>query len=204
MKNMRQTKLIIGAFAIASMIGFSSIAAQAMPVYFDAGPSTTVTVNDPFTVSLYLDSGATAPVTSQLFGYSFNATDNGLTTNSVTGNSNYMSLGANPVYEENFVLNFFDPSATMAVIDPNSPTDVFLAAFELVATAAGEFQLDVSGIASLFLEPLPLFFDAGLTIIAEAAPVPEPGTWMLMGTGLLGLIYWTRRQREMAHQQELV
>ena len=203
MKNMRQTKLIIGAFAIASMIGFSSIAAQAMPVYFDAGPSTTVTVNDPFTVSLYLDSGATAPVTSQLFGYAFNATDNGLTTNGVTGNGSYLDLGSNPVYENNYLANIFVPGS-MAVIDPNSPTDVFLAAFELVATAAGEFQLDVSGIASLFLEPLPLFFDAGLTIIAEAAPVPEPGTWMLMGTGLLGLIYWTRRQREMAHQQELV
>jgi hypothetical protein len=44
------------------------------------------------------------------------------------------------------------------------------------------------------------FFDddsQAIILASAASPVPEPGTWMLMGTGLVGLLGYGWRKRQL-------
>lgn len=43
--------------------------------------------------------------------------------------------------------------------------------------------------------PATLYFSSTLTIQGGSTSIPEPGTWVLMGSGLLGLVAWVRKQQ---------
>ncbi len=81
-----------------------------------------------------------------------------------------------------------------AVIGSN---DFLLATLDIAKTAAGTLDLDILGTLWLANEPLSLDFlldGLSLTGSIATAPVPEPGTWLLMGTGLALLIGLKRRK----------
>jgi len=183
---------------LTAMLGLFASTAQALPIYMqvngaDANGNVTMWSGDTLTVNMLIDS-AGLPFTGQgaIDYYGFDVTlDAGLTLGSVSGNSLYQTSGfsmLNTAYE--FIP--LDPANLAIAGSGGTLPDVLLASFDLVASTLGNFTFDVNG-GVFFGEPIASLFQVGNAL--NITVVPEPGTWLLLATGLFGMIFWARRKR---------
>ncbi len=185
------------------MLGMYAGTAEALPVYLqaptDAYGNITLLTGESVTVDLYL-SGASLPQSNPaapLTGYGFNLDlGSGLTGSVLAGNplygaapmSNFLGQG----WDHEFIPTLAGLTEMGNIIGGGALPDVLLASFELVASEVGSFTFDVNG-GVFFGEPIAALFDLGAEITVNV--VPEPGTWLLMATGLLGMMFWARRKK---------
>lgn len=194
----RMTQKLLQCLGLAAMLGLFTGTAQALPVYLqaptDAHGNITLLTGETATVNLYLSGAGMPAPRSPLTAYGLNLNAGGLTTNLLNGAAGYVAspfglLGA----DNEFIWGGNMSSLIFSRDTDGGPLpDVLLASFELVASAVGSFTLDVNG-GVYFGEPLAAMFDLASEITVNV--VPEPGTLLLMASGLLGLVLWGRRKR---------
>jgi hypothetical protein len=201
-----------------------AVQAQAAAVHFNYGGhdwgTMTITVMDADTLSVRYDASSSIPAGSQAtgFGFSFNpstrvptsVTDpldsafawdqNGLdwvlltNLNAIPNPANSTSITKNNFYSgatEGRSNNFTPPG-----IRPGQ-SDLFYLNFSGVNFNAAAFNLDnFFQLAGVRLQGLPCNINGGSLFLVGDRPasVPEPGTMMLLGSGLVGLAAWGRKK----------
>jgi len=189
----RLTSKVFQVFGLAAMLGLFASTAQAVPVYLqaptDASGNITMLTGESLSIDLMMDR-ASMPNSMVYYGFDANLSG-GLDVQGVSGNGLYT---ASPFPLLNMDFEFMPVNPFAALEGPGSLPDVLLASFDLVASEVGSFTFDING-ASIFLgEHLPALFQVGSEITINV--VPEPGTWLLLATGLAGMVFWARRKRD--------
>jgi hypothetical protein len=180
------------SFLAAMLLAASSMASHAVTVQLD--PVGTPQVGQSFDLQLRLDSPFDGLSTDEMllsFGFHLGFDSSLLKLSSFTPATGWdddsAHLGANIFSASNFpgIFNEGQDSLLLATLH----FDVLQAGSTLVSlfTDAGDLN---QGLGYLLVDPVAFNVSEALNI---AAPVPEPGTVVLMAGGLVGLAAWRRR-----------
>lgn len=178
------------------LIAFLPATAMALPVsvYFEP-ISSDVILNDTFSVAIKAD----IPDPILGWGLDLSYDTSVLTLNSLTIGPGW---GASPGGDGDFLAALAFPLTTPG-------TGITLATLDFSADAIGSANLSLSTTPGDLTEGFALLipgqfaeinFSTGSVSVSDpgaTAPVPEPGTMILFGTGLIGLAGFSRRKKKM-------